>query len=200
MSHDAFNAGVDLTGLHDVSSIKLLVCYITKKMGGYADKITVATALQQQGVANYFETLNAYSELIGKGLISEKDGVCRIEQGGEDVLRELESELPVSIKEKTPDFIKKVADDQRRKKENKVEITKQGSGVNIRCSVKQEDHNLIDLGLYMPGNEQACVIRDNFQKNASDIYNIVIAASIGDCEMLDYAVENYKTKLNGTDK
>ncbi len=195
MAYDVFNGGVDLTGLHDASLIKLLVCYITDTIKMPVDKVTVATALQRCGIANYFDTLEAYGELRQKGLISEQNGVYYIEEKGKSVLNELKNELPLTVKEKSVSCIKNLAEDQRRKEENKVEITKQGDGVNVRCCVSQQDCRLIDLNLYMPNNENACVIRDVFQKNAPDIYSIIIAASIGDCDMLTSAVENYKNKL-----
>ncbi len=189
--HNAFNAGVDPVGLHNVTLIRLLICYILKNSEFPIDKETAATALYQCGIVNYFETIDAFNELINKGLISEKDGVFSLEQSGAEILNELEVELSVVVKERSMNAIKSIIEAERRKRENRVEFQKLEDGIMVRCRVPQEKFDLIDLRLYMPNEEQAEVVKNNFVKNAPLIYNFIVAAMLGNDEMLGSAIEKF---------
>ena len=64
--YDAIDAGIDPGGLRKRSNVRLLICYIIDSVRKPIKKDLVITAMQKNGIANYFEILDAFNDLQKK--------------------------------------------------------------------------------------------------------------------------------------
>lgn len=180
MKFDAFSAGVLPGGLRDTQEIKILICYIFSNFSQPLSKSTVAGTLQNCGLANYFETSQAFEEMVSAhNILKNEDGGYTISETGKMVSDELSRSLPLTVREKA---IKAVEEDLARKKseeENKVIMRKIGNGYEVICSVLDGKFEMMKLKLYAPDIIAASTIKDNFYKNAGDIYCDIISKLVG---------------------
>ena len=73
MEFDAIDAGIIPGGLRNRSNVRLLICYIINCVNKPVRKDLVITAMQKNGVANYFEILDAFNDLENKQNINQSD-------------------------------------------------------------------------------------------------------------------------------
>ena len=59
MEFDAFDGGIELGGLRTRDDIKLLICYMIKSLNRPISKQILNEAMQENGLANYFEVNGA---------------------------------------------------------------------------------------------------------------------------------------------
>ena len=67
--YDAFSAGVEPGGLRSRNEIKVLITFLLDNLERPLSKRQLFTVVQQEGLANYFETSQALSELISGGSV-----------------------------------------------------------------------------------------------------------------------------------
>ena len=78
MKFDAFSAGVLPGGLRDKQEIKILICYLFNNFSQAMSKSDVAGILQSCGLVNYFETSQAFEEMVSAhNIIKNEDEKCR---------------------------------------------------------------------------------------------------------------------------
>ena len=64
MEMDAWNLGIEPGGLTSKTEIKLLICYLLKSLDAPLSKLQLSDIIQGEGLANYFELIQALDELI----------------------------------------------------------------------------------------------------------------------------------------
>ena len=69
MDYDAFDAGIELGGLRNRDDIRLLICYLLKSVESPMTRQMLNDAMQEDGLANYFEVGQAIEELMKTGNI-----------------------------------------------------------------------------------------------------------------------------------
>ena len=67
MEFDAFDAGIELGGLRNRDDIRLLVCYLLKSIDAPMTRQMLNDAMQEDGLANFFEVGQAIEELLAEG-------------------------------------------------------------------------------------------------------------------------------------
>ena len=70
MEFDAFTGGIELGGLRNRDDIRLLICYILKSVDTPLTRQMLNDAMQEDGLANFFEVGQAIEELLKTGNIT----------------------------------------------------------------------------------------------------------------------------------
>ncbi len=184
MEYDTFTAGVGPGGLRTKNDIRVLLCYLLSSAGAPLKQEDILAILQQYDLANYFEIMDALSDLQKKGLISmEKEqgtaGLLTIEPLGQEVANQLDVTLPISIREKTVAAAMNLLARAKREQENRVEIKKNDKGYSVTCHVSDGEMDLMAFTLYAPDLYQARLIKRNFHREPGVIYRVMLAAVTG---------------------
>lgn len=198
MAFDAFDVGIVPGGLRSKSDIKLLICYILKSVNVPLSKNDILTVVSETGLANYFESVEAFNSLIKNGNIKtsgENGNLFIPTDSGLLICKELEDDLPVSVKEKAYCATLLLIEQQRKEKENIVTIQKINNGFSVNCNIGDESTELLKINLYVPESDQAKIVKQNFQQNADLIYKITIAALTQNIDMVKETLEDIE-KLN----
>ena len=111
---------------------------------------------------------------------------------GKMVANQLESTLPVSVKEKAYTCAIELLEQKRIEKENLVKITKTNKGYNVNLRISGGDVDLVSLDIYAPDKEQAKLIKKNFHKNPELLYKIIIATLTKDKDVIKECLDELK--------
>lgn len=171
LQFDAFTAGIEEGGLRSSSSITILSCYI---LANCKEKITaknIVDALVEGKIANYFEITNAVSKMIKKGFILEdSDGFLSISDKCRFSVELVENDLPITIREKSVELVRKIVKNEIYKKENKAEIERFDNQFKVTLHVSDKNSDFMVLSLFVPSEAQAQVIKEKFQQHPDKVY------------------------------
>lgn len=194
MKFDAFSAGVNLGGLRSKNDIKLLICYMLASVNQALAKDEIVSVLQENGLANYFEINDAFSDLIGNNNISKnRDNPDKyvVTESGKLIVNQLDTALPISIREKTLAATINLLAKVKRENENVVTIKKEENGCYVSCNVSGGDNvNLLTINLFVPDTKQAELVKQNFQEDPNLIYTCMLALLTKNHDLIKSALEN----------
>ena len=177
--YDAFSAGVEPGGLRSRNEIKVLITFLLDNLERPLSKRQLFTVVQQEGLANYFETSQALRELISGGSVDfDLDGEeewLRLTVHGRTAAH-IESDVPKTVREKALNEAVRLQTLERRMRENKIEITELENGCNVTFSLTDGEDVLMKLTLYAADMEQANAIRDKILDDPVKIYSQIIAS------------------------
>ncbi|AVQ94809.1 DUF4364 family protein [Ethanoligenens harbinense] len=186
VENGAFGGGVDPGGLRDADDVKILICYLLKNLKQPLPLQTLAEALQQDGLVNYFTLADALHALLLSGHVDqvEQDGekaykATRLGAGTADMF---ERRLPLSVREKAVRAGVRLLARQKRDAENKVEITPSGAGFAVRCTVLDGEDTLLSISLLVPDRAQAEAVRQQFLHDPATVYRGAVALMTGDID------------------
>ncbi len=166
MQTDAMNAGVNPGGLKSKIEIRVLICYLLENSSGAVPLEAVKEQLHFGGLANYFETALAISDLSENGTITctEENGVklysATIESNR--VSSALGNGLPFSVKEKALALTDSIITRRKNERNNKVDIEKAELGYNVTCRIFEKDHCLASVSLLVPDEQTALDVKGRF--------------------------------------
>lgn len=84
VEYNTFTAGVGPGGLRTKNDICVLLCYLLASVSAPLKQEDILAILQEYDLANYFEVMDAISDLLEKGLIvRQKDAVTVTKEGRE---------------------------------------------------------------------------------------------------------------------
>lgn len=180
MEQNAFSEGIAPGGLRDRAEIKLLVCYLLKKVDRPLTQSMINDILQECSVANYFEVNQAISELAEKGTVQSK------QENGQLTLSllpqtyyyvgEIEKSLPRTVREKAVSSAIKVMKRNRIERETKTDVEKLEQGYNVTFAVNDMGTQLLKVTVYVSDISQVELVKRNFYNNAVDICSNIISA------------------------
>lgn len=195
MEFDVLTAGVEPGGLRSKNDIKLLICYMLTNIKCSLSKEAVVSILQENKFANYFEANSAFTELIEDGNISkdpQNQYLYTVTDIGKLVSAQLDTALPISVREKalaaTINLLAKV----KRETENKVTITENSDGCYVNFNISGGDVDLLSLSLYVPDRLQAELVKHNFQEKPELIYECTLAVLTKNNDLIKNTLENIK--------
>ena len=193
MEYDAIDAGVLPGGLRNRSNVRLLICYIIDSVKKPIRKDLVITAMQKNGIANYFEILDAFNDLQNKQNIIQADAekdLYTVSKSGKLIAGNLSDELPITIRERAMATVTELLMQERNERENIAEIIKIKNGYMGDCHVKGEENDLFSFQLYVPDTKQARLVKKNFQSNAEMIYKMMIATITNNSDFAEKTLED----------
>ncbi len=181
MEMDAWNVGVEPGGLTNKTEIKLLICYLLKSLDAPLSKLQLSDIIQGEGLANYFELIQALDELISDNnvtmTIENTDEILTITEKGISAAENLEMDfLPKSVKEKAVNTAIRMQTIARRKKENKIEVEKTDSGFNVTFFFGDEKTQLMKLTIYVADEIQVETVKKNFLDDPIKLYSEIITS------------------------
>ena len=101
MQYDAFDAGIELGGLRNRDDIRLLICYLLKSVDAPMTRQMLNEAMQEDGLANYFEVGQAIEELLKTGNITadilDMEEVLSVTDKGREAAELLQTSLPKTV-------------------------------------------------------------------------------------------------------
>lgn len=183
MEFDALTAGVNPGGLISTLQIKVLICYMLYSIKKPIDKQIIAELLQNEGIANYFEVVQAISEMTDGGFIKqgEKEHI-EVTEKGRNISSELEYSLPPLIKKRALKAALAVLSKIEIQQSNSAEIQQTESGYNVVLTVKDFDKPLMSLNIAVPDKMQAEEAKELFMADPINFYAGVIALLTGDAD------------------
>lgn len=178
MAFDTFDEGINLGGMRSKTEIRTLICYMFDRVNLPMKKETIVNALQQKGLANYFESSSCFDDLYKNKnlkLVDEENKLYFITDAGKMISKQLEDTLALTVKEKACECTLKLLEQERIEKENVVTITKKDNGYDVNFAISGGDMDLLKFTLYVPDINQARIVRKNFHKNPQLFYNVIVS-------------------------
>lgn len=195
MAFDTFDEGINFGGVRSKNEIRTLICYLFASVKKPMDKDTIISAIQNQGLANYFETSSCFNDLIvhkNIELTDAKLGLYYLTDNGSMVAQQLENTLPISVKDKAYTCAVSLLEKRRLEKEAPVTITKTDIGYNVNMRISGGEMDLISMDVYAPDLNQAKIIKKNFHKNPEMIYKMMMGALTNNKTLINDCLEDVK--------
>lgn len=180
MEQSTFGEGIAPGGLREKSEIKLLICYLLKKLDAPVSRSKINEILQDNSIANYFVINEAISDLIKNGRL-----ICELENG-EEVLTitqqavfdvsQIEKSIPRSIREKAVNSAFRIFARDRAERESKVEVTELDHGYHVSFTLEDVGTQLLKLTVYVSDRSQVELVKRNFYDKAASIYSDIISS------------------------
>lgn len=180
---DAFASGIDYGGLRSMLDIKILVCYILKSVKAPMTRAQICDAMQQTGLANYFDVNSAIDELLQTKAVLEKEYVGEphlvVSQVGGNSAVELEKNLLPGVRERAVKAALNIVSRARSERENKVTIEKLEDSCNVTFEIESLGETMLSLTLNVADVLQAEQLRDGFLNDPGALYSDIIDRLIG---------------------
>lgn len=195
--YDALDEGIEPGGLRTRSNVKLLICYILNSLKNPVRKDIVITSMMKNGIANYFEIIDAFVDLRNKDniiLTDESKEMYTVSKSGKLIAASLGEDLPLTVREKTLSAVCDLLMRERSENENTTEIIKKKNGYMVDCHITGGENDLFSFQLYVPDTKQARLVKKNFQSNPEMIYKIMVAVITGNSEFAEQTLEDIKNK------
>ncbi len=194
MAFDTFDAGVAPGGLRSKNEIKILICYLFASVNDKMSQSLVVEAIRADELANFFEIVVAFEELIHDGNLRASDIVdneqtYELTDNGRVIARQLETTLAHTVKQKSYNCALRLLSERKTARENFVDIKKTDNGFLVNCRVSGGDVTLLDFTLYAPSFEQAEVLKRNFLSYPQTVYKTMLGLMTKDIENVGEALE-----------
>ena len=194
MAYDAFTAGVEPGGLRTKDEIRILLCYLLSSVDAPLSREVILQSIQGMGLANYFELTDALEDLTKNGNLLLQDGCYRASEQARGIAQQLDTALPVTVRDKAVGAALGLLAQARRERENKVEIEKCGSSFCVHCHISGGSTDMMTLSLPVPDRRQAELVRHNFQKAPERVYQMLLALLIDDHKIADALLKQWKSE------
>ena len=156
MEIDALDAGV-YGGVITKENIKLLICYIINNMEKPLNRNDFCDEMHAEGIANYFELAEAFTDLTRKELIVEVEhGLFSLTPIGKSTIRELKENLPQHIRKRAYIATVKMIRRKKNQEETKVSVEHTDNGEYIlTCTILEGAKELLSVKFNFPTFEMA---------------------------------------------
>lgn len=177
---NAFTEGVTPGGLRNREEIQLLVCDILKSVGEPMSAEQINIAIQEHGLANYFEVGQAVDDLNTNGVIDtvKTDGADKfvLNERGEMVIKTLENHLPRTVRKKAVTSAVKLLLRERRAREDVISVENApGGGYNVTFTLSEKNDILMKLTIYVADSHQLETVKRNFLDDPAKLYSQIYA-------------------------
>lgn len=181
MQYDAFDAGIELGGLRNRDDIRLLICYLLKSVEAPMTRQMLNEAMQEDGLANYFEVGQAIEELLKTGNITadifEDEEVISVTPKGREAAELLQTSLPKTVREKAVNSAIRLTTRAKIERENKIEVRKEeNGGYTITFTLFDRDTELMKLSVYVVDSLQLEQVKKNFIDDPVKVYSTIITS------------------------
>lgn len=172
---NAFTGGVKPGGLTSSTDIRLLLCYLVK-CAGPLTRQEIETALLAEQLVNYFEICEGLADVTDRGLVRVENDQYTITNKGVKVARELEDDLPRSVRRAAVKAAVKAQVWNQKSAEYHAEVRETPNGCSVRCSINGLKPNEFNLELMMPDRLTAEMVKKRFVLRGNEIYQLLLDA------------------------
>ena len=181
MEYDAFDAGIELGGLRNRDDIRLLICYLLKSVESPMTRQMLNDAMQEDGLANYFEVSQAIEELLKTGNIvfdvAGEDEVFSVTQKGKEAAEMLQTSLPRTVREKAVNAAIRLITRAKVERENNIEVEKDpNGGFKITFTLFDQNTEFMKLTVHVNDELQLEQIKNNFINDPAKVYSTIITS------------------------
>lgn len=181
MEYDAFDAGIELGGLRSRDDIRLLICYLLKSVDAPMTRDMLNDAMQEDGLANFFEVGQAIEELLKTGNITadilDEDEVVTVTEKGREAAELLQTSLPRTVREKAVNSAIRLVTRAKVERENKIEVKKEDDGgYTITFTLFDRGTELMKLSIYVVDSLQLEQVKQNFINDPVKVYSTIITS------------------------
>ena len=181
MEFDAFDAGIELGGLRNRDDIRLLVCYLLKSIDAPMTRQMLNDAMQEDGLANFFEVGQAIEELLKTGNITadilDDEEVISVTEKGREAAELLQTSLPKTVREKAVNSAIRLTTKAKVERENKIEVKKEDDGgYTITFTLFDRDTEMMKLSIYVVDSLQLETVKQNFINDPVKVYSTIITS------------------------
>lgn len=174
MLSDAMNAGVNHGGLQNRTEIRVLICYVLSNSKHPVPLDILKERLHFEGIANYFETAYAISDLLENNNIlvvddSETPMCYKITEDGRKIVAALGNDVPLSVRERAMEICEEILARLINERQHNVQINTVENGVYVTCSVMEKETELLTVKILVPDQESAKNVKENFLKNPMEV-------------------------------
>ncbi len=174
MENNAISAGVG--SLISTTEIKVLICYVISGVNAPVPGKQLANLLNIEGIANYFEVMDALDSLLKAGNLTynEIDDTYDVTKVGASAADTLKTILPFTIKEKAFTLTAKMISRLKNVKDTKIETVKENGFTYLICAAVENGAELLSVKLLVTDETQAAAIKERFLGNPSLIYTNIV--------------------------
>ncbi len=181
MEYDAFDAGIELGGLRSRDDIRLLICYLLKSVDVPMTRQMLNDAMQEDGLANFFEVGQAIEELLKTGNITadilDEDEVVTVTEKGREAAELLQTSLPRTVREKAVNSAIRLVTRAKVERENRIEVRKEDDGgYTITFTLFDRGTELMKLSIYVVDSIQLETVKKNFIDDPVKVYSSIITS------------------------
>ncbi len=181
MEFDAFDAGIELGGLRNRDDIRLLICYLLKSVDAPMTRQMLNDAMQEDGLANFFEVGQAIEELLKTGNITadilQDEEVLTVTERGREAAELLQTSLPKTVREKAVNSAIRLTTKAKVERENKIEVKKEDDGgYTITFTLFDRGTELMKLSIYVVDSLQLETVKQNFINDPVKVYSSIITS------------------------
>jgi hypothetical protein len=170
--------------MKDRFQIKVFILYLLKNIREPLEYKIINDMVMQDGFVSSRDFPICFCELLDLGQIVEEriDGrmYYRISELGAQSVSSVEFNLYDSVKEKALRSAHRLLAFYKTGNMINAEITPEGEGYMVKCSITDKDKTLLDLNVYLTDDSYAEVMKENFTERAEVIYKGVLALLSGD--------------------
>ena len=154
----AFRQGVEPGGMFDKDDVRLLILCALADRERPVSKDALVGGLFGAGLANYFELSAAAEELAEQGLAAvaqrtETGELLTVTARGRETAEALSDRIPKTTRERAAESIQYFETAEKRRRENSVEVRKNGGTVAVTLNAGTPDDRLMSLTVYVPDGE-----------------------------------------------
>ncbi len=181
MEYDAFDAGIELGGLRNRDDIRLLICYLLKSVDSPMTRQMLNEAMQEDGLANYFEVGQAIEELLKTANITAdimgEEEVISVTEKGREAAEMLQTSLPKTVREKAVNSAIRLITKARVERDNKIEVIKEeNGGYTITFTLSDKNTQFMKLSVYVVDSLQLEQVKQNFINDPVKVYSTIITS------------------------
>ncbi len=177
-------------GMSDPNDIKIFILYLLDAINYPLDYETVHDVCIQNGYVEAFDFAQAFSKLEELGHVLKdtygSETVYVISDTGRMVANELQSELMLSIREKSLKSAMRLLSFKKRRAKLKASVTERADGkYTLHCEISDPLGSILSVDLCAPSRLQAEEIKRRFEKEPETTYRRLLSVLSGDA---DYAL------------
>lgn len=177
---DALTQDVGIGGVRSRLGIRVLLCYILKNVKSEVSRTAFGEILRSSELVNFFEINPALDMLFESGLVTrtekEDDDYFSITEEGISVAEKLQTEIPLTAREKALSVAFTVVARERLKGSVNYTVEKTENGCYVTLTVRDGETLMMETKLFSADSMQAQLVGENFMKHPEKLYEGIIDA------------------------
>lgn len=187
MNFNAFVGGIEPGGLTNDFEVKILICFLLKKIEQPLSFEQINEILQKTGFVNYFEFVEAISELQKTEHVlpmTDENGeeVFELTEIGGATAQTFHHTLPLTVREKTVEAARELIQMQKQLEETEVRYHVVEDGYVLTMKMKDIGSDLMDLSVFVPSEDECVEIRERIFADPLLLYKALLSVLMGDYE------------------
>lgn len=184
MDFNAFVGGIEPGGLTNDFEVKILICFLLKKIEQPLSFEQINESLQKTGFVNYFEFVEAISELQKTEHIQlqvDENGQEQfaLTEIGDAMAQAFHHTLPLSVRDKTVEAAHELLQLQKQLEEIEVAYHAVSDGYMLTMKMKDIGSSLMELSVYVPTEDECISIRQRIYEDPLLLYRTLLSVMLG---------------------